>query len=123
MSRDVFPPESVAVVKFVQRLTVQLRLGVKRSFREEAETGLDMARQVELLLLQLIKNWQKENFSYGSTTFTFHSISYISFHSRMGRDHFFRLFSHFPFSGQVLTSWLLQTYGTWVVCTGISSYL
>ena len=51
----MFRLESVAVVKFVQRLTVRLRLGVKRSFREEVETGLDMARQVKLLLLQLIK--------------------------------------------------------------------
>jgi len=50
MSRDMFRLESVAVVKFVQRLTVRLRLGVKRSFREEVETGLDMARQVKLLL-------------------------------------------------------------------------
>ena len=51
----MFPLESVAVVKFVQRLTVRLRLGGKRSFKEEVETGLDMVRQVKLLLLQLIK--------------------------------------------------------------------
>ena len=65
MSRDMFRLESVAVVKFVQRLTVRLRLGVKRSFREEVETGLDMARQVKLLLLQLTKDGQIGNFSDG----------------------------------------------------------
>ena len=47
--------KSVAVVKFVQRLTVRLRLGGKRSFKEEVKTGLDMVSQVKLLLLQLIK--------------------------------------------------------------------
>ena len=51
----MFPLESVAVVKFVQRLTVRLRLGGKRSFKEEVETGLDMVSQAKLLLLQLIK--------------------------------------------------------------------
>jgi hypothetical protein len=63
MSRDMFRLESVAVVKFVQRLTVRLRLGVKRSFREEVETGLDMARQVKLLLLQLIKKMGRSGIS------------------------------------------------------------
>jgi hypothetical protein len=47
--------KSVAVVKFVQRLTVRLGLGGKRSFKEEVETGLDMVRQAKLLLWQLRK--------------------------------------------------------------------
>ena len=53
----------MAVVKFVQRLTVRLRLGGKRSFKEEVETGLDMVRQAKLLLLQLRKKMGRSGIS------------------------------------------------------------